>query len=260
MTQVKGKWYHLEKFSSMGNGFTFELETLIFSAAVSAVYEMKGLVCTFGVDASVYGDDIIVRTEAAADVIAALKYIGFTTNSDKTFLNGYFRESCGGDYFNGVPVRGYYMKESPNEPHQIIALCNGIYSASKEACGIPDPRFLRCWFKCLDLLPSHIKRLRGPEDLGDIVIHDDNEAHWQYRWRSGIRYLKVWRPAVYRKIYFDRYSHGVRFAAALYGLKLVKPDRYVEPSGFVRTLSDCGAFIVPRSGVTGYKTGRVPWS
>lgn len=61
----RGKaWYKLEKFSSMGNGFTFELETLVFSVLLSVAFGLKP-----GVDLWVFGDDIIVpsRVYTAAD-------------------------------------------------------------------------------------------------------------------------------------------------------------------------------------------------
>lgn len=261
LTCVNGKWYHLEKYSSMGNGYTFELETLIFVAVCSAVYDYLGEDVSLGDNLLVYGDDIIVKTSMARPVLAALKYFGFTPNTKKTFVEGYFRESCGGDFFKGVPVRGFFLKESPDEPHLVFAASNGIYRASKEASGDPDPRFLRAWFKCLDLLPSHLRRLRGPEGLGDVVIHDENVSLWQTRWRNSIRFIRIYRPAKYRKVFFDWYSPNVQFAAALYNVVLQRPDRVPDDlTGYLRTLSDFGAFIVPRSGVTGYKVGWAPYS
>ena len=106
-TKVEGKWVRLEKFSSMGNGFTFELETAIFAALISAVSER----IKFGSNAWVYGDDIIVPSEFASDVIISLKFFGFTPNERKTFLEGPFRESCGGDFYDGQAVRPYYITE-----------------------------------------------------------------------------------------------------------------------------------------------------
>jgi len=41
-TLVDGHWHVLEKFSSMGNGYTFELETLIFAALASVLLEQMG--------------------------------------------------------------------------------------------------------------------------------------------------------------------------------------------------------------------------
>lgn len=104
---IEGKTYDYHKFSAMGNGYTFELETLIFWAISDSCRDylnIKGSV-------SVYGDDIIVPTQCAALVIEQLQKCGFDTNVEKTFLSGQFRESCGGDYFDGIDVRPFYMKD-----------------------------------------------------------------------------------------------------------------------------------------------------
>jgi hypothetical protein len=97
----------LEKFSSMGNGFTFELETLIFWAISSAVRDLNdrnGVV-------AVYGDDIIVSSHFAPEVSRTLQFCGFELNDDKSFFDGPFYESCGMQYFMGIDVTPAYQKE-----------------------------------------------------------------------------------------------------------------------------------------------------
>lgn len=99
-----------QKVSSMGNGFTFELESLIFHAAVRAcrLYHPKAAgKHPFGV----YGDDIIVSTQIAPILIDLLAVLGFSTNSSKTFVDGPFRESCGKHYFRGWDVTPFYIRE-----------------------------------------------------------------------------------------------------------------------------------------------------
>lgn len=102
---------------TMGNGFTFPLETLIFAAVVRAVYHIKGYPCA---DPSrhfaVFGDDIIVRTECYDEVVRQLSKLCFKVNDAKSFNTGPFRESCGHDYYDGVFVRPVYIKtlETPS--------------------------------------------------------------------------------------------------------------------------------------------------
>lgn len=96
--------YKFEKFCSMGNGFCFPLQTLIFTAACKAVG--AGVP---GLDFKVYGDDIIVRRCHAEPVIRLLGELGFKTNTDKTFITGPFRESCGRDWFSGEDVRPFIL-------------------------------------------------------------------------------------------------------------------------------------------------------
>lgn len=106
-----GKWVRLEKISSMGNGFTFELESLIFWALAKAVSVNSG---SGGASVSVYGDDIIVPGACARELIDLLSLLGFATNASKTFVDGPFRESCGKHYFLGADVTPFKI-ESPIE-------------------------------------------------------------------------------------------------------------------------------------------------
>jgi len=101
--------------SSMGNGFTFPLQTIIFVSIVKACYRLLGI--SFSrrngkpLNYGVFGDDIIVCREAYNYVCHALQLFGFIVNSDKSYNTGSFRESCGGDYWRGVDVRGLYIKK-----------------------------------------------------------------------------------------------------------------------------------------------------
>jgi hypothetical protein len=98
--------------SSMGNGFTFPLQTAIFACIVRASYAFAGKrVPNAGKDWSVYGDDIIVNKEICPMVLHLLDLLGFTVNASKSFFQGPFRESCGADYYVGRNVRGVYLKD-----------------------------------------------------------------------------------------------------------------------------------------------------
>lgn len=93
----------LEMFATNGNGFTFPLETLIFWALTSSVGPSNW--------ASVYGDDIVVNTDAVDSAISLLEFCGFEVNRRKSFWSGPFRESCGADYYSGIDIRPIYQKE-----------------------------------------------------------------------------------------------------------------------------------------------------
>jgi len=99
-----GKETRYEMLCSMGNGFCFPVQTLMFAAI--CVGSGAGVP---GVDFMVYGDDIIVRKKHVTKVLAMLKHYGFATNTEKTFLEGPFRESCGTDWFNGEDVRPFTL-------------------------------------------------------------------------------------------------------------------------------------------------------
>jgi hypothetical protein len=89
-----------QMFVSMGNGFCFPLQTLLFASLVHAVDTSA----VPGVDFRVYGDDIVVRKKIAPMLIRLLARVGFKTNSRKTFVEGPFRESCGSNWYNGEDV------------------------------------------------------------------------------------------------------------------------------------------------------------
>lgn len=82
--QIDGvvKPYH--KFVSMGNGFCFPLQTLIFASVCHAA----AVTSHHKPDFRVYGDDIIVRRSIFPTVLQFLKRLGFTPNPRKTFSLG----------------------------------------------------------------------------------------------------------------------------------------------------------------------------
>lgn len=239
-TLFREEWHLLEKFSSMGNGFTFELETLIFLALTVACYEDGEKL--IGSQILAFGDDIICPTKGVERVIAVLSFCGLTVNREKSSVDGPFRESCGGDYFNGVDVRPFFLKESPSEPQHLIAFANGLRRAANSSIS-RDFIVNRAWLSALDGLPVEIRRLRGPKDLGDVVIHDEDTSRWKTQWRrNGIRYVRIFRPARFRKVSWRHFESDVILAAAVYGM----------PWGN-------GEFI-PRDSVSGYKIGWAAFS
>ena len=115
----------LGTISTMGNGFTFPVMTMILSCVVRAVYSELGLPIqdprrvmtrierSFLVEPNwaVFGDDIVVYREAYDLVVEVLGLLGFSVNVTKSFNTGPFRESCGHDYFYGLNVRGVYLRK-----------------------------------------------------------------------------------------------------------------------------------------------------
>lgn len=108
-----------EKISSMGNGYTFELETLIFWALAVAC-------CSDGEEVSVYGDDVICPANRARLIQRVFSFVGFELNQEKSFSSGPFRESCGGHFWRGVNVKPFYIEQLPTTRYQIINLHNDI--------------------------------------------------------------------------------------------------------------------------------------
>lgn len=124
-------WVKLNMIATMGNAFCFPLQTLLFTCVVAAVYELRGIPMKRpenyefdprGKNFGVFGDDIICVTEAVPWVNRLLYLLGFRVNSDKTHVEGPFRESCGYDAFNGHPVRGVYIKTLRTAQDTFVAI------------------------------------------------------------------------------------------------------------------------------------------
>ena len=128
-----GEDVELHMISSMGNGFTFALQTMLFASVVATCYSLKGLRAIFEpyrtrsgtlvmANAGVFGDDIVVCREAYDLVTHALQLFGFEVNDDKSFNTGSFRESCGQDFFRGYNIRGVYLKRLTQETDCFVAI------------------------------------------------------------------------------------------------------------------------------------------
>lgn len=109
-----------ECFGSMGNGTVFPLQTLVYAAICNSVCEANDVAPDF----RVYGDDIIVRKSVFSQVVQALQAFGFQPNLKKTFGEGPFRESCGGDYHSGVNVRPVYLTNEVSSLETIFRFHN----------------------------------------------------------------------------------------------------------------------------------------
>jgi len=114
--------HELEMFSSMGNGFTFELESLLFYAITRAISWELGIKGTI----SVFGDDIIAPCALVGPLMQVFHFFGFKTNEKKTFWTGKFRESCGCHYWNGVDVSPFYVKGPIVKVTELIKLLNQL--------------------------------------------------------------------------------------------------------------------------------------
>lgn len=118
-----GSWHRLELHSGMGNGYTFEVESLLFWAIAQSCCELYGSAGT----ASVYGDDVIVPQDVSTRVVDALEGFGFRINSEKSFLSGRFYESCGKHFFDVCDVTPVYEKSAEENLSSCIRSYNRLY-------------------------------------------------------------------------------------------------------------------------------------
>ncbi|DAD50590.1 RNA-directed RNA polymerase [ssRNA phage Zoerhiza.3_5] len=131
----------LHKFASMGSALCFPIEGMVFTTAVFLGIEEKlgrpldrKTVMSYVGKVRVYGDDIIIPVDCVPHVTSVLARLGFKINASKSFWTGKFRESCGGDYYDGVdvtPVRVRRVfpssRDDAEEVQSLVALRNLLY-------------------------------------------------------------------------------------------------------------------------------------
>lgn len=152
---LNGESFTYSKFSAMGNGYTFPLESLIFWAVAKATALDLGESFRRR-DFAVYGDDIIVRLKIAPAVVASLNWCGFLVNQEKSFISGPFKESCGADFFLGKNVRPFYLKREVQTYEDIYFICNSIadITSNQQGCG-----YLETYQEALTHVPVRHRRL-----------------------------------------------------------------------------------------------------
>jgi len=182
-----GSSRELHMISSMGNAFTFPLQTILFASIVVSCYSILGVKpvansskgrANFGI----FGDDIIVRKDCYDFVVRALNLFGFEVNVGKSFNTGYFRESCGGDYFHGNDIRGVYLKDLSTSA-DVYSIINRLVRWSARS-GIMLPKTAKMLMNWVDFLPI-------PPHDGDaegIKVPFAPASLAKDRWTGGVKY------------------------------------------------------------------------
>lgn len=210
-TFYKGKKISLHMVSTMGNGFTFPLQTILFACAVLAVYRVYGIpvihpfsdcVGNYGV----FGDDIVVVKEAFRPLCRFLELLGFFVNTGKSFFEGPFRESCGADFFNGINIRGVYCK-TLSSPQSRMVLVNRLNEFTART-GIPVPSTVGFLLKSFRFNPVPLSE---NDDSGIKIPH-----------------------SMLRKIKLDKHVQSIRY------------DRWVAESSSLEVDLDNARIFTPR--------------
>jgi len=153
-----------EKFSSMGNGFTFQLESLIFYAIAKSCTEYIGSDHAV----SAYGDDVILPTSAFSLFSEMMTFYGFRVNMKKSHFHGLFRESCGAHYYSGIDVKPVYLKDTLSTVQSVYRFANAVRRmAHRWNNTLGCDSSLRSTFDHLVAKVPKSFRFRIPESLGD---------------------------------------------------------------------------------------------
>jgi len=173
---VGGKPFKWEKFSSMGNGFTFELESLVFYAAAYSVCQYLKLDTD---TISVYGDDVILPSSAFELFSSFSEFLGFSVNRGKSYYGLCpFRESCGSHYYDGVDIKPAFIKKAAQNVFELYRQLNSIrrwshQRLSRLGC---DSSLKGAWLILYRAVPRNL-RIFGPSGKGDgFILGNFDEA------------------------------------------------------------------------------------
>jgi hypothetical protein len=113
--EVKGVTRPLQMASTSGHTLTFRHETIIYYAIAKAALDICS---SLGIEihrpyALAYGDDTLISAEAYDIALYLFSRLGLVINTDKSYNTGNYRESCGEDYIDGVPVTSIYFPRFP---------------------------------------------------------------------------------------------------------------------------------------------------
>jgi hypothetical protein len=163
-----GEKIFYQKHSSMGNGYTFELESLLFYSLALAWCHICGEEVS---RVSAYGDDLIVPSVVAESFLGLLTYCGFKANSKKSYWSGPFRESCGKHYFRGHEISPFYVKRKVRKLTDLFLLHNNLQRwlwRSWDLLSVTEIQSLELILqKIRNLAPSKWRRPRLPDGYGD---------------------------------------------------------------------------------------------
>lgn len=203
-----GRVIVLNKFASMGSAVCFPVEALLFWAiAVAAISLLKpGDRQRARLSVYTYGDDLIVPREYAAVVMEALEACGLRVNRTKSFVHGFFRESCGVDAFNGADVTPVRMRApcsyawSPGPDiisHTKLANAleaRGYREAAEIIYGVIE-RSVRLPFGTIN--SAYPCRLSSSEPAACV---DNRRARTRMKWDSGVQRFKIFTHVVKTRV------------------------------------------------------------
>lgn len=190
-----GEMVNLNMFSTMGNGFTFPLQTYIFALISEYVMSVSGHYSKV----NVFGDDIICSSKNYDLMTSTLAQLGFIVNSGKSFNEGPFRESCGHDYHSGVNIRSVYIKELRND-QELTSAVNRLlrWSAIHRT---PLPRIIGFLWKSIGrklFVPLHESDISGIKCPSRFL-----EGTRRFS-RNGSEIYKIYHP-IERRVDLKRY-------------------------------------------------------
>lgn len=238
----------LGKFAGMGNALTFPVQSICFAVVgIAAILDSQGKSPTYwsvrraSRHIRVYGDDIIISSRYAHQVVDWLHAVGLKVNVKKSFLTGNFKESCGVDAYRGVDITPLYIRHRPDQVEAIPNVIAGFVSLSNHMwlAGLYDTS---TWLK------NEVESLIGKRlplvsrDSGSLGWHSRLDAMTAHKWcRSTHRFLTrtLALTSIKRSDKLDGY------AALLKCLSSARDDHPLDKDGYQKDRSKVARNLFP---------------
>lgn len=171
-----GEYHYYNMLAPMGCGFTFEVMTIVLLA----------LSRSLDPGSTVFGDDVIIEKTVAEAFIELTAYLGWQVNNSKSFIEGNFRESCGGfhDLSTGEDILSYDFHE-PESLYDVATISNKLFRLLERGQVSSSVRkhLLSCYCELIKLLPSETFREANTvvETLPDgvVLVPVGFSRHWR---------------------------------------------------------------------------------
>lgn len=184
-----GRVQALRKFAPMGSALCFPVLALTCWALSEATLRLRDRIAG---SVHVYGDDLIIPTEHMEPVLEVLHTNGLRINRDKTYSKGFFRESCGMDAYDGIPITPIRMRRCLKGVHPD----HSVYCHLIE---VAEAFFDKGYWKTCDFLRRHVERNFGPVPWtysdscvgfkcpSHSVALERNKNRFKIRWNSELQ-------------------------------------------------------------------------
>nr|QDH90786.1 MAG: RNA-dependent RNA polymerase [Leviviridae sp.] len=188
----------LKKFASQGSATTFPVQSIVFLTLALGV-SIRGRISWSSIwkmsnQVRVFGDDIILPSRGYAPLLAVMESLQLKVNTNKSYVTGFFRESCGSEAYQGddvTPVKPKtVMADAPAAVQAVIDTSNNLWNKG----------FWNASDRLLHLVPPHIRRgirVVGPNAVGFSGLTSyvgGDESHLRKRWNSRLHRneVRVW--------------------------------------------------------------------
>ena len=126
------------KFAPMGSSVCFPIECMIF-VLIAEVARRRTLRAreyeNYPQVPRVFGDDIVCDSATVPYVLDGLTQLGFLPNKEKSYWDGFYRESCGKEYWCGQDVSPLFFRakvehlDSQTVSYEELSSLQGLYNS-----------------------------------------------------------------------------------------------------------------------------------